>query len=124
MIKGPIQSLRLFKPIAADKTMVESWIFRLVGAPDKLLERTAMYNRLINAPTSIVGHDDLEMYERAQAGLASDGNKWVNMQRLYDPAEEKSPNAVYNGTTEAQMRNQFRAWEKFMTLSMEEGAVA
>lgn len=120
MIKGPIQSLRLFKPIAADKTLVESWIFRLVGAPDKLLERTAMYNRLINAPTSIVGHDDLEMYERAQAGLASDGNQWINMQRLYDPAESKTPNATYNGTTEAQMRNQFRAWEKFMTLDTEE----
>jgi len=26
--------------------------------------------------------------------------------------------AVTNGTTEWQMRNQFRAWSKFMTLSM------
>ncbi|MEZ5812542.1 MAG: aromatic ring-hydroxylating dioxygenase subunit alpha [Rhizobiaceae bacterium] len=119
MIKGPIQSLRLFKPIAADKTLVESWIFRLVGAPDTLLERTAMYNRLINAPTSIVGHDDLEMYERAQSGLMSDGIEWVNVQRLYDEHEAENPVAVYNGTTEAQMRNQFRAWEKFMTMSME-----
>lgn len=122
MIKGPIQSLRLFKPIAADKTLVESWIFRLVGAPDMLLERTAMYNRLINAPTSIVGHDDLEMYERAQSGLMSDGMEWVNVQRLYDEHEAKNPVAVYNGTTEAQMRNQFRAWERFMTMSMAEAA--
>lgn len=122
MIKGPIQSLRLFKPIAADKTLVESWIFRLVGASDKLLERTATYNRLINAPTSIVGHDDLEMYERAQSGLMSDGMEWVNVQRLYDEHEADNPVAVYNGTTEAQMRNQFRAWEKFMTMSMNEAA--
>ena len=118
MIKGPIQTLRLFKPIAADKTLVESWIFRLVDAPDKLLERTARYNRIINAPTSIVGHDDLEMYERAQTGLASDGNEWVNVQRLYEAGEEDTPEQVYNGTTEAQMRNQFRAWEKFMLMSM------
>ncbi len=122
MIKGPIQSLRLFKPVAADRTLVESWIFRLVGAPDMLLERTAMYNRLINAPTSIVGHDDLEMYERAQSGLKSDGMEWVNVQRLYDEHEAENPVAVYNGTTEAQMRNQFRAWEKFMAASMEEAA--
>jgi hypothetical protein len=114
--------LRLFKPIAADKTLVESWIFRLVGASDKLLERTATYNRLINAPTSIVGHDDLEMYERAQSGLMSDGMEWVNVQRLYDEHEADNPVAVYNGTTEAQMRNQFRAWEKFMTMSMNEAA--
>jgi hypothetical protein len=67
MIKGPIQLLRLFKPLAADRTLVESWTFRLVDAPDLLLERTLMYNRLVNAPTSVVGHDDLEMYERAAA---------------------------------------------------------
>ena len=58
-------------PLEADRTLVESWTFRLVGAPDLLLERTLMYNRLINAPTSVVGHDDLEMYERAQDGLRS-----------------------------------------------------
>ena len=76
MVKGPIQTLRIFKPIAANKTLVESWTFRLVGAPDKLLERTVMYNRLINAPTSVVGHDDQEVYERAQHGLMSRGLDW------------------------------------------------
>lgn len=113
-LKGPIQALRVFKPIAADKTLVESWTFRLVGAPDQLLERTLMYSRLVNAPTSVVGHDDLEMYERAQESLHSDANPWVNMQRLYDPAERDQETAVTNGTTEWQMRNQFRAWAKFM----------
>ncbi len=118
MIKGPIQLLRIFRPLAANKTLVESYTFRLVDAPDLLLERTQMYNRLINAPTSIVGHDDLEMYERAQEGLASDGNEWVNIQRLYDPAEMQQTEAVTNGTNEWQMRNQFRAWSKFMTMAM------
>ena len=117
-VKGPIQLLRLFKPIAADRTLVESWAFRLVGAPDLLLERTVMYNRLVNAPTSVVGHDDLEMYERAQAGLASDGNEWVNVQRLYSADEPERHNVVIDGTSEWQMRNQFRAWTKFMTLSL------
>ena len=114
MIKGPIQTLRLFKPIAADKTLVESWTFRLVGAPDKLLERTLMYNRLINAPTSVVGHDDLEMYERAQTGLQSRGRDWLNLGRLFDPAEAEQKNVVVNGTSEMQMRAQFRAWLKYM----------
>ena len=118
MIKGPIQLLRLFKPLAPDRTLVESWTFRLVGAPDLLLERTLMYNRLINAPTSVVGHDDLEMYERAQLGLHVDANQWVNIQRLYEPEEDTDEPAVANGTTERQMRNQFRAWSKYMTMSM------
>ncbi|MCR4264585.1 aromatic ring-hydroxylating dioxygenase subunit alpha [Nitratireductor sp. ZSWI3] len=118
MIKGPIQQLRLFKPVAANRTLVESYIYRLVGAPDMLLERTAMYNRLINAPTSMVGHDDLEMYERAQEGLHSDGLEWVNVQRLYAPDENFDEIAVENGTTERQMRNQFHAWTKYMTMTM------
>jgi benzoate/toluate 1,2-dioxygenase alpha subunit len=118
MIKGPIQLLRIFRPIAPDKTLVESWTYKLVDAPDLLLERTLVYNRLINAPTSVVGHDDLEMYERAQEGLHSDGSQWVNVQRLYDPHEVEQAVAVTNGTTEWQMRNQFRAWAKFMTMTM------
>ncbi|QOZ30088.1 aromatic ring-hydroxylating dioxygenase subunit alpha [Bradyrhizobium sp. CCBAU 51753] len=118
MIKGPIQLLRLFKPIAANKTLVESWTFQLVDAPDMLLERTLMYNRLINAPTSIVGHDDLEMYERAQEGLHSNGNEWVNLQRLYSPDEAGQTNVAINGTSEWPMRHQFRAWTKFMTMGM------
>ena len=118
MIKGPIQLVRVFKPISAGKTLVESWTFRLVDAPDMLLERTLMYNRLVNAPTSVVGHDDLEMYERAQEGLRVNANPWVNLQRLYEPDEAEHVVAVANGTTELQMRNQFRAWSKFMTLSM------
>ncbi len=124
MVKGPIQQLRNFIPLGPDKTLVESYIYRLVDAPDQLLARTAMYNRMINAPTSIVGHDDLEMYERAQEGLMSDGLEWVNLQRLYPvDGEDFSEEAVENGTTERQMRNQFDAWRKFMTATMRHCAI-
>ena len=109
-----LDCLHLFKPLAADRTLVESWTFRLVGAPDTLLERTLMYNRLINAPTSVVGHDDLEVYERSQEALASRGREWVNVARLYEG--EESGTAVVNGTSERQMRNQYHAWAHFMTV--------
>ena len=122
MVKGPIQTLRVFKPLAADKTLVESWTFRLAGAPDQLFARTLLYNRTINAPTSIVGHDDLEMYERIQTGLRADGHEWVNVQRLYEEDEELDTTVVVNGTSERQMRNQFNAWVRFMTSSMEPAA--
>ncbi|MDO5641599.1 MAG: aromatic ring-hydroxylating dioxygenase subunit alpha [Paracoccus sp. (in: a-proteobacteria)] len=114
MIKGPIQQLRNFIPLGPDRTLVESWIFALDGAPPELTARTAMYNRMINAPTSMVGHDDLEMYERAQEGLMADGLEWVNIQRLYEEGEDFTAEAVLNGTTERQMRNQFDAWRRFM----------
>jgi phenylpropionate dioxygenase-like ring-hydroxylating dioxygenase large terminal subunit len=122
MVKGPIQTLRIFKPLAADRTLVESWTFRLVGAPDALLERTLMYNRLVNAPTSMVGHDDLEVYERAQAGLNSRGSDWLHIGRLWRAGELSEANTVHNGTTEGQMRHQMQAWVTYMTASMGEQA--
>ena len=118
MLKGPIQQLRNFIPLGPNKTLVESWIYRLVGAPDYLLKRTAMYNRIINAPTSIVGHDDLEMYERAQEGLQTNGNEWVNLQRNADGPEEFGDEWTGIGTSERQMRNQFDAWKRFMLMTM------
>ena len=118
MVKAPLQQLRNFIPLGPDKTLVESYVYRLVGAPDQLVAMSAMYNRMINAPTSIVGHDDLEMYERAQEGLLANGLEWVNLQRLHEPDEDFDSESVENGTTERQMRNQFNAWVKFMTLDM------
>ena len=113
-IKGAIQSIRVARPLAADKTVIESWTFRLKGAPDKLLERTVMYNRLINSPMSVVGHDDLHCYRSAQEGLAAEGNEWVSLHRNYQEGELKNTELTCNGTSEISMRNQFRAWREFM----------
>jgi benzoate/toluate 1,2-dioxygenase alpha subunit len=117
-IKGAIQSIRVAKPLAVDRTVVESWIFRLKGAPPDLLQRTAMYNRLINSPCSVVGHDDLYAYRAIQKGLHADGNDWVSLHRNYDPRETQSHDQVTNGTNELPVRNQYRAWAQYMTASM------
>jgi phenylpropionate dioxygenase-like ring-hydroxylating dioxygenase large terminal subunit len=113
-IKGAIQSIRVARPLAADKTVIESWTFRLKGAPAKLLERTVMYNRLINSPMSVVGHDDLHCYRSAQEGLAAQGNEWVSLHRNFDEKELGQSELTCNGTSEISMRNQFRAWKEFM----------
>ena len=115
-VKGAIQTIRVVRPIAVDRTLIESFTLRLVGAPPALLARSAIYNRLINAPTSVVGHDDLYCYRAIQEGLASDGNEWVNLQRNYSDTEKGVEAADnHNGTSEVSMRGQFRAWVKAMT---------
>ncbi len=113
-IKGAIQAIRVARPLAADKTLIESWTFRLVGAPEELLERTLTYSRLINAPTSIVGHDDLHCYRSIQEGLAAGGNDWISLHRNHSPAEAASMAGAHNGLSEVSMRGQFKAWLKFM----------
>jgi benzoate/toluate 1,2-dioxygenase alpha subunit len=117
-IKGAIQAIRVVKPIAVDKTVIESWTFRLKGAPSQLLQRTAMYSRLINSPFSVVGHDDLHAYRGIQEGLKASGNDWISLHRNFDPAEIGQPEVSANGLSEISMRNQYRAWAKFMTLTM------
>ena len=112
-IKGAIQSIRVARPLAADRTLIESYTFRLKGAPDALLQRTITYNRLINSPMSVVGHDDLHCYRSIQEGLAAQANDWVDLQRNF--AADETGEITANGTSEISMRNQFRAWAEFMT---------
>ena len=117
-IKGAIQSIRVVKPIAVDRTLIESWTFRLKGAPPELLQRTTMYNRLINSPFSVVGHDDLQAYRGMQAGLHASGNEWVSLHRNFDAGEVGQNEVTAVGTSEISMRNQYRAWLRYMTATM------
>lgn len=112
--KCAIQAIRVVRPIAVDRTLIESYTFRLVGAPDALLERSVMYTRLINAPTSVVGHDDLHCYRSIQEGLAANGNEWVSLHRNHTRDEANALPGSYNGTSEISMRGQFRAWVNAM----------
>ena len=117
-IKGAIQAIRVVKPIAVDKTLVESWTFRLKGAPPELLQRTTMYSRLINSPFSVVGHDDLQAYRGIQMGLHASGNDWISLHRNFDPAETQGGEITTGGTNELPMRNQYRSWSRYMTETM------
>ena len=77
-----------------------------------------MYTRLINSPTSVVGHDDLHCYRAIQEGLASEGNEWVSLHRDYSADEEKDISGVYNGLSEVSMRGQFRTWRDYIVQGM------
>lgn len=111
-IKGAIQTIRVVRPIAVDRTLIESWSFRLKGAPDLFIQRNVTYTRLINSPMSVVGHDDQQCYRLIQEGLAAGGNEWVSLHRDHHPGE--AGEQTVNGTSEISMRNQFRAWANLM----------
>ena len=113
-IKGAIQTIRVVRPVAADRTLIESWSFRLKGAPDIFFKRNVTYTRLINSPMSVVGHDDLQCYRLIQEGLAAGGNEWVSLHRDWRPEEREARDRTVNGTSEISMRNQFRAWARLM----------
>jgi phenylpropionate dioxygenase-like ring-hydroxylating dioxygenase large terminal subunit len=119
-LKGSPQAFRVIRPLAADRTLIEAWSLRVEGAPALLFERSMTYNRLVFSPMSVVAHDDVHLFENMQEGLRGEGNDWVSLHRGFDTAEFGQTTLEVNGTNEILMRNQFRAWVKFMTLSMQD----
>ncbi len=115
-IKGAIQTMRVVKPVAVDRTIIESWTFRLKGAPDELLRRSILYCNLINSSANLVGPDDQEAYRRQQIGLGSEGADWVLMHRDFGRDEDLGDGHVYaKGSSDLAFRNQYRAWKMYMS---------
>jgi phenylpropionate dioxygenase-like ring-hydroxylating dioxygenase large terminal subunit len=117
-LKGSPQAIRVIRPLAVDRTVVEAWSFRVEGAPELLLERSVTYNRLAFSPMSVVAHDDVHLFQGIQKSLRADGNEWVSLHRGFAAGEVANATRDVNGTNEMLMRNQFRAWVRFMTLDM------
>lgn len=112
--KSAVQNIRVVRPIAADKTIIETYSFRLKGAPDSMLQRTLLYSRLINSNGSMVGADDLAVYLRIQQGLRSSGNDWVEFHRNLGKDIEQNGRTTNVGTSDLDVRTQFRAWKYYM----------
>ena len=114
-VQSPLQQLRCLRPLAPGKTLSEIWHFRLKGAPEAIYRRSLWYYNLVNSPATMVNADDLENWSKGQWGLESDGGDWVSFHRNYGGDSEEG-GVIYsnNGTSEAVMRNQFRAWSQYM----------
>lgn len=112
--KAAPQTLRVIRPLAVDRTLIESWAFRPKGAPQALVERTLAYNRMVFSPMSMVAQDDVHVFDTIQRALRASGNEWVSLHREFVAPELGRYGAALTGTNELLMRNQFRAWAALM----------
>jgi nitrite reductase/ring-hydroxylating ferredoxin subunit len=120
-LKGAPQVMRVLRPLAADRTVLEAWAFQPVGAPPELLHSALLYNRQVFSPMSIVAHDDLHLFEGIQRSLAARGNPWVSLHRGATGDDARPPRDV-DGIDEALLRNQYRAWAEGMLAGAEVAA--
>ncbi len=120
--KASPQTLRVIRPLAVDRTLIEAWAFRPKGAPQALLERTLAYNRMVFSPLSMVAQDDVHVFETIQRALRSAGNEWVSLHREFAASERGQFGQALLGTNELLMRNQFRAWRALMASTAEDRA--
>jgi len=116
-IQPPLQQLRAIRPLAVDQTLTELWHFRLKGAPEPIYRRALGYFNLVNSPSTMVNADDLWNFRKQHEGLSSDGGEWVSLHR-YAGQDEELPGSVRTriGTSEAPLRNYFRAWAGYMAV--------
>jgi phenylpropionate dioxygenase-like ring-hydroxylating dioxygenase large terminal subunit len=113
-VKAMPQTLRVIRPLAPERTLIETWALRPKGAPQALLERTLLYNRTVFSPLSMVAHDDVHVFESIQRGLRAAGNDWVSLHRDFRQPEIGAADYASSGLDEVLMRNQFRAWAELM----------
>jgi hypothetical protein len=69
---------------------------------------------LINCNGSMVGADDLAVYTRVQQGLLSEASDWVEFHRNFGSDQELGDRRTNVGTSDLDMRTQFRAWKHYM----------
>jgi hypothetical protein len=104
-------------PIAVNRTVVHAYSFRLKGAPDRMFRNTISFANIVNGTGSLVLTDDLEIYNRLEMGMSSEGSEWLQIGRGYqsDVGDAHGGRRGKNSTSEVYIRNMLDAWIGLMT---------
>jgi phenylpropionate dioxygenase-like ring-hydroxylating dioxygenase large terminal subunit len=118
-LMSQFQQLRVVHPISVNRTVVHTYNFRLKGAPDQMFRNTIAFANIVNGTGSLVLTDDLEIYNRIDMGLSSEGTEWLQVGRGYhsDVPDTHGGRRGVNSTSEVYIRNMLDAWLGYMNQS-------
>jgi hypothetical protein len=116
-LMSQFQQLRVVHPIAVNRTVVHTYSFRLKGAPEQMFRNTISFANIVNGTGSLVLTDDLEIYNRIDMGLSSEGAEWLQIGRGYqsDLPDQHGGRRGVNSTSEVYIRNMLDAWQGYMS---------
>src|SRR5215203_4887069 len=116
-LMSQFQQLRVVHPIAVNRTVVHTYSFRLKGAPEQMFRNTISFANIVNGTGSLVLTDDLEIYNRLDMGMSSEGAEWLQIGRGYqsDVPDTHGGRRGKNSTSEIYIRNMLDAWLGYMT---------
>jgi phenylpropionate dioxygenase-like ring-hydroxylating dioxygenase large terminal subunit len=116
-LMSQFQQLRVVHPIAVNRTVVHTYNFRLKGAPEQMFRNTISFANIVNGTGSLVLTDDLEIYNRIDMGLSSEGAEWLQIGRGYqsDLPDQHGGRRGVNSTSEVYIRNMLDAWQGYMS---------
>ena len=110
------QQMRLMQPIAADRTIVHSACFRLVGAPEEMHARAVSFLNALNSPASQITSDDIAVFNGIQKALRDSDTEWIDLSRGLGTDHRRNTGESVGdiGTSELPLRAQYTAWRAFM----------
>jgi hypothetical protein len=81
-----------------------------------MFRNTIAFANVVNGTGSLVLTDDLEIYNRIDLGLSSEGAEWLQIGRGYqsDVPEQHGGRRGVNSTSEVYIRNMLDAWLGYM----------
>jgi hypothetical protein len=81
-----------------------------------MFRNTIAFANIVNGTGSLVLTDDLEIYNRIDLGLSSEGAEWLQIGRGYqsDVPEQHGGRRGVNSTSEVYIRNMLDAWLGYM----------
>ncbi|HZX26453.1 MAG TPA: SRPBCC family protein, partial [Telluria sp.] len=111
------QAVRVIRPLRVDLTEVQIFPVKLKGAPEEMFHDTVRLLNLTHSCSSLAQTDDVEAFERVQAGLHTRGAPWIRIERGLGQDVPDSERGGMRGPqfTEAAIRNQHLAWLQYMT---------
>jgi phenylpropionate dioxygenase-like ring-hydroxylating dioxygenase large terminal subunit len=115
VINAQYHQIRVVTPLAVNRTMVTAACFRLRGAPDGIYQRAVRFLTNLGSPASMIFTDDVEIFERCQAGLENGGAEWLDIARGTDRADDGPAGRYTAVASELPSRVQFQAWLRHMT---------
>lgn len=109
------QHIRVVRPLAVDLTEIHIWPIWLNGAPEELNRRAIRSLSATHSAASMIQTDDVEVFERAQRALSSDGGDWVLFQGYIGAERPWEDGSRGLGASEFVSRNQYaRNWISYM----------
>ena len=109
--------LRIVTPLAVDKTLATTFVFRPKGAPEEMFRASIAFANIVNNVGSCMLTDDLAVDERMQAGVSADVD-WLDYARGFGPDRPAGADGFArgaSGTGEIHLRRQMQAWRADMT---------
>lgn len=112
---------REIRPLAVDVTEVRYMAFRARGAPEEVNDIRLRIHETFQGAGGLGNTDDLEAWQRVQAGLAADPETWIPLSRGLARERVDASGARYAAPTDdTAVRGMYREWSRLMNPSPQE----